>query len=479
MKQSIKQFFKKLNETTVSKKYIIIVLGISMLMVCSYFSYAMFTVSKEKQNAIKIVTGNLTYKLTVNGTTATSISVPAKTTSEYTIVLTNPNSRKARFNFYYMNTNALQEGVSIGYKETSDTSELPTATGVTLDKDASNTYVIKITNLNSTAKTVNLGVEVGLDYNDLSLPASSSGNTPTIFTAYVPLGSPMKVTNFGTDYSAAVRVVTKNDNTVPSGATSVQDLSVDGDNSVVAYLDSSNTLTIGGTNGIILQEGGASFTYMANVTSIDLEYFDTSNVTDMNSMFFGCSSLTSLNLTSFDTSNVTSMGFMFPGCSSLTSLDLSNFDTSNVTGMGSMFWGCSSLTSLNLTSFDTSKVTGMHDMFYNCSSLTSLDLSNFDTSSVIYMGDMFFGCSSLTSLNLTSFDTSKVTNMSNMFFDCSSLTSLDLSNFDTSKVTNMNDMFSYCSQMQSIKVSSKWVVNSGCTTTDMFNECGVSSVTVV
>ena len=51
-----------------------------------------------------------------------------------------------------------------------------------------------------------------------------------------------------------------------------------------------------------------------------------------------------------DTSEITSMSGMFYGCSSLTSLDLSNFDTSAVTDMGYMFHNCTSLTNLILGS---------------------------------------------------------------------------------------------------------------------------------
>ena len=139
----------------------------------------------------------------------------------------------------------------------------------------------------------------------------------------------------------------------------------------------------------------------------------------------------------------------------------------------------SQVTSLDLSNLDTSKVTDMSYMFKDCSSLTSLDLSNFDTSRVTVMYGMFYGCSSLTSLDVSSFNTSNVKNMNDMFHSCSSLTSLNLSNFDTSKVLNMGYMFYGCSKMQSIKVGSKWVVNSKCTTTDMFTNCGVSSVTYV
>ena len=195
------------------------------------------------------------------------------------------------------------------------------------------------------------------------------------------------------------------------------------------------------------------FSGCSSLTSLNVSNFDTSKVTKMGRMFWGCSSLTSLNVLSFNTSNVTDMGLMFRNCSSLTSLNVSNFDTSKVTDMSFMFNGCSSLTSLNVSNFNTSNVTNMGSMFYECSSLTSLNLSNFDTSKVTDMEWMFLDCSSLTSLNVSSFNTSNVTDMRLMFRNCSSLTSLNVSNFDTSKVTDMSDMFNVCSKLTSLNVS--------------------------
>ena len=122
-------------------------------------------------------------------------------------------------------------------------------------------------------------------------------------------------------------------------------------------------------------------------------------------------------------------------------LDLSNFDTSKVTNMETMFYGLSSLTTLNLSKFDTSKVTNMERMFSDMSNLTTLNLSSFNTSKVKYMNHMFRGMSNLTTLDLSSFDTSQVTSMEYMFFGMSNLTVLNLSNFDTSQVTDMNYMF--------------------------------------
>ena len=241
---------------------------------------------------------------------------------------------------------------------------------------------------------------------------------------------------------------------------------------------------------------GSMFYYCSSLTSLNLSNFNTSNVTDMSGMFQVCSSLTSLNVSSFDTSNVTDMGDMFHSCKSLRSLNLSNFNTSNVINMYAMFdlchsltslnvssfntsnvrdmsWmfrGCSSLTSLNLSSFDTSKVTDISIMFSDCSSLTSLNLSNFNTNKVTNMKQMFYGCSKLTSLNVSSFNTSNVTHMSNMFDGCSKLTSLNLSNFNTSNVTVMFDMFNGCSSLTSLNLSS-FDMSKVTDTTNMFRGC--------
>ena len=61
----------------------------------------------------------------------------------------------------------------------------------------------------------------------------------------------------------------------------------------------------------------------------------------MSGMFYGCSSLKELNLNNFNTNNVTDMSYMFYGCSSLKELNLNNFITNNVTDVSYMFVGCS------------------------------------------------------------------------------------------------------------------------------------------
>ena len=77
---------------------------------------------------------------------------------------------------------------------------------------------------------------------------------------------------------------------------------------------------------------------------------NTSNVTDMDSVFKGCRSLKSLDVSSFDTSKVTDMGYMFDVCKSLTSLDLSGWNMSNVTNTTDMFYACPNLSTIRMAS---------------------------------------------------------------------------------------------------------------------------------
>lgn len=195
------------------------------------------------------------------------------------------------------------------------------------------------------------------------------------------------------------------------------------------------------------------FSGCSGLTELDLHNFDTKNVIDMKNMFQHCTKLTNLDVSSFDTANVTSMENMFSGCFSLPSIDVSSFDTSNVTDMSLMFGSCRNLKSLDLSNFDTHNVSSMSEMFRGCIELKSLDLSSFDTSQVTNMGCMFFDCPRLESLDVSSFDTSQVTDMGCMFYDCMRLKSLDLSSFDTSNVMKMDEMFENCRSLEFLDIS--------------------------
>ena len=175
---------KLLLETSFSKIYMIVMIIITLLILGGYFSYAMFTVSKEKGNAISIVTGNLEYKLTVDGEDSNKLTVESNSSKEFIITLSNPNNIKARFNFYYIDE--IPANVEAGYILDCETNNLPEAKGVILEKintsGSSNTYKIMVENESSQNITIELGVNVGLDYNDLSLPDNGH-----LFNEYVDI----------------------------------------------------------------------------------------------------------------------------------------------------------------------------------------------------------------------------------------------------------------------------------------------------
>ena len=221
------------------------------------------------------------------------------------------------------------------------------------------------------------------------------------------------------------------------------------------------------------------FSSCTNLASIPL--LNTSKVTNMFSMFGGCRKLQSIP--QLETANVTNMGDMFKTCTSLTSIPVLN--TSKVTNMSHMFSDCIGLTSI--PSLNAPQVTDMSYMFYNCTSLTSV--SQLNASKVTNMSSMFYNCTSLTSIpslnipqvtdmsymfrnctsltSIPSLNTPKVTNMSYMFYNCTSLTSI--SQLNVSKVTNMDDMFEYCEILT--KVDFTGINSGGCSLVYTFSNC--------
>ena len=125
--------------------------------------------------------------------------------------------------------------------------------------------------------------------------------------------------------------------------------------------------------------------------------------------------------------NVNSCYWMLKGCKALTSVDTTGWDTSNITNMDSMFWDCNALTNLDVSKWDTSKVTGMGAMFDGCGSLTTLDISNWDTSNVGNMDWMFDYCTSLTTIKGV-IDMKSCTSYDNMFNGCTKLTGVKIKN---------------------------------------------------
>ena len=234
------------------------------------------------------------------------------------------------------------------------------------------------------------------------------------------------------------------------------------------------------------------------LTEVNMSGWDTSNVTNMNGMFYNRWNLLKLDMSGWDTSNVTDMSFMFDGCNSIEAIDVSSFDTGNVTNMTRMFKDCWDISSLDLSGFDTSNVTDMYSMFYRCYDLGEIDIRGWDTSNVTDMGKLFSWCNSLEKIELSNLDTGNVEDMSELFCACGicyipsldlsfmdtssarrmdymfyrnyGLTSLDLSSWDMSNVSNMDEMFSECDNLETLNISG-WNTKNAHSMNRMFNGC--------
>lgn len=141
-----------------------------------------------------------------------------------------------------------------------------------------------------------------------------------------------------------------------------------------------------------------------------IKYDTTSNVTNMNGMFYYCTKLTRIPL--INTSLVTNMNNMFRSCYNL--IAIPQLDTSKVTSMSNMFPYCSKLTTIKL---NTIQVTNMNSMFYECKKLITIDITHMNITSTSNSNSFAYACYSLTKLIIRNMTTIPTLN-SNSFSGC-------------------------------------------------------------
>ena len=247
----------------------------------------------------------------------------------------------------------------------------------------------------------------------------------------------------------------------------------------------------------------------------NLERLNTSSVEDMSYMFSDCTLGADLDLSVLDTSNVVNMERMFY-FSDIKDLDISKLDTSHVENLSwflggslpkgfdalnvssaidisGLFMGRCAHAGIDLSNFDTSKARVM-DHLFSGASLKDIDLSKLDTSSAVSMKSMFSGASlqgadlnklraplvtdmsemfysaDLSGVDLTGFDTSHVTDMSRMFY-WSNLSGAQVGGLNTSSATRMNEMFALTTGLESFDFEN-WDVSHVGSAFSMFYECG-------
>ena len=221
---------------------------------------------------------------------------------------------------------------------------------------------------------------------------------------------------------------------------------------------------------------------------------------DCSNMFANCESLTSITWTDsnnhfvIDTSETTNMNSMFLNCKSMKQFNVPNLVQASCLDTANMFSGCTGAEECNsLTTWNTSGVTDMSLMFYNFGSSLSNDkslqinISGFDFQSCRSLNQMFSGCgaSEINFPEMTDAKTNNINNIDYLFYNCKKLSTITnfLVNKESSSdsalssaphvyfngVESLKNLFDGCPKLKNIRL---WISLSNCTSVEyMISNC--------
>jgi hypothetical protein len=255
-----------------------------------------------------------------------------------------------------------------------------------------------------------------------------------------------------------------------------------GDISQIPWLGAEYLASITSWSGITSFTG--AFINCSNLVSLPQQL--PPNVTDTSFMFFMATATKPPLFTGkgvielWDTSSVTNMTTMFIGCTNLSpTLDLTpgkpgypnSWQTGQVISTAGMFDSCSQYQGGGIALWDTHSVTNMTGMFHNCSGLSpNLDFTPgkngntnvWNTANVTSMDYLFFG-SGIRGLGIELWNTSALTTMANMFAFCNNVSvdftpgkNGDLTIWNTRNVQNMQQTFYYAAATNNFQGISQW-----------------------
>jgi surface protein len=138
-------------------------------------------------------------------------------------------------------------------------------------------------------------------------------------------------------------------------------------------------------------------------------------------MFANVNQATSIKIDNFNTSKVTNMEKMFSDTKKLKTLDLSNFDTRRTTSMQQFFQNTYELESVTLGPLFTIENTKNVTKMFQNTGLTTVDISMFNTAKVNTFNNMFDGSKLQTIYVGTGFVTTGQTSNPTMFDGATSL----------------------------------------------------------
>ncbi len=174
--------------------------------------------------------------------------------------------------------------------------------------------------------------------------------------------------------------------------------------------------------------------------------------TSCESMFNGCSNITSINCDGMDVSNVTTVEWLMSSCGKVTSFSCAGWNTSKVTRAGYAFAISPLLDTLDISMWDMSAIVDIQGFMYFAQSLTTIGAPTWNTSSCTNFTFAFRSGRDCT--DYTGVDYSAAVDIIEMLRDHETTTTLDISGTDFSNATNLGGMFRGCSHMTHLDFTS-------------------------
>ncbi|KXA18452.1 BspA family leucine-rich repeat surface protein [Gardnerella vaginalis] len=209
------------------------------------------------------------------------------------------------------------------------------------------------------------------------------------------------------------------------------------------------------------------------------EKWNTSNVTDMTSMFEGGAIESADGIRNFKTRNVHHMSNMFYQAKNLSNVKGITWDNTYCDEATGMFAESGLTTTEGLEVFTNDHLASMGRMFMNANKLEDIKaLENWDISNTNDIGRMFTGTTSLKEANLGKWKTSYVGNIVGLFENSGVKKITGLENWDTKNVWNMGKAFSNTTNLTQIPGIEKWNTSSATDMNDMFANSSVTSLDI-
>lgn len=209
------------------------------------------------------------------------------------------------------------------------------------------------------------------------------------------------------------------------------------------------------------------------------EKWNTSNVTDMTSMFEGGAIESADGIRNFKTRNVHHMSNMFYQAKNLSNVKGITWDNHYCDEATGMFAESGLTTTEGLEVFTNENLSSMGRMFMNANKLEDIKaLENWDISNTNDIGRMFTGTTSLKEANLGKWKTSYVSNIIGLFENSGVKKITGLENWDTKNIWNMGKAFSNTTNLTQIPGIENWNTSSATDMNDMFANSSVTSLDI-